>query len=305
MIELNKEKFKIIGCENTDADKILRPNLTFWQDAWRRLKKNKVAMISLYILAIITLMCIIGPYLDGIKYSEQHKGMLDLKPNSKYWFGTDQLGRDLFSRLWMGGRVSIEIGIIGTIVEVVVGCLYGGISGYVGGITDEIMMRVIEILSSIPGMIIIILLSVVLGKGMVPLIIAMTVTGWVGLARMIRGQTMQLRESEYVLAAQALGADSGRIITRHLLPNTLGIVIIYAAMDVPGFIFGEAFLSFIGLGIQPPDTSWGALISYGQQSFEFYPHELLFPAIVMSIYMLAFNLFGDGLRDAFDPKLRQ
>jgi len=305
MMELNKEKFKIIGCENADADKILRPNLTFWQDAWRRLKKNKVAMISLYLLGIITILCIIGPYLGGLDYTEQRKGMSDLAPSAKFWFGTDQLGRDLFSRLWMGGRVSIAIGIIGTIIEVVVGCLYGGIAGYFGGLTDEIMMRIVEILSSIPNMIVVILLSVVLGKGMVPLIIAMTITGWVGLARQIRGQLMQLRESEYVLAAQALGADSGRIITRHLLPNSIGIIIIYSAMDVPSFVFGEAFLSFIGLGIQPPMTSWGQLISYGQQSFEFYPHELLFPAAVMSIYMLTFNLFGDGLRDAFDPKMRQ
>jgi oligopeptide transport system permease protein len=262
-------------------------------------------MVSLYILVIITVMSIIGPYIDGKDFSEQHKGMSDLVPSAKFWFGTDQLGRDLFSRLWMGGRVSIIIGFIGTILDIVVGCLYGGVAGYFGGLTDEIMMRIVEILSSIPYLIIVILLSVVLGKGIIPLIIAMTITGWVGLARIIRGQIMQLKESEYVLAAQALGADSGRIITRHLLPNTIGIIIINAAMDVPGFIFGEAFLSFIGLGIQPPDTSWGALISYGQQSFEFYPHELLFPAIVMSLYMLSFNLFGDGLRDALDPKLRQ
>lgn len=305
MQELNRDKFVIIGCDGEDADKILRPNMTFWQDAWRRLKKNKIAMISLWMLGIISIMTIIGPYLDGQDFTFQNKGMMDLKPSGKFWFGTDQLGRDLFSRLWIGGRVSIIIGIFGTAIEICVGCLYGGISGYFGGITDEIMMRVVEIMSSIPDMIVIILLSVVLGKGIIPLIIAMTITGWIGLARMIRGQVMQLKESEYVLAAQALGADPGRIITRHLLPNTIGIIIIQTSMAIPGFIFGEAFLSFIGLGIQPPQTSWGQLVSYGQQSFEFYPHELLFPAIVMSVYMLSFNLLGDGLRDAFDPKLRQ
>lgn len=305
MKELDRNKFKIIGCENIDADVILRPNLTFWQDAIRRLKKNKIAMISFYTLIFLSLMCIIGPHLNGQDYKELHKGFSDLAPNKTYWFGTDQLGRDLFTRLWMGGRVSIIIGLIGTVIELFVGCLYGGIAGYFGGLADEIMMRIIEIISSIPNMIVVILLSVRLKKGMVPLIIAMTITGWVGLARMIRGQLMQLKESEYVLAAQALGADSGRIITRHLLPNTIGIIIIYASMDIPSFIFGEAYLSFLGLGIQPPKTSWGQLINFGQQSFEFYPHELLFPAVVMSIYMLAFNLLGDGLRDAFDPKLRQ
>ncbi|WP_125152759.1 ABC transporter permease [Clostridium rectalis] len=306
MADLNKENFKIIGCENADADLIVRPNITYWQDAWRRLKQNKIAMISLVLLVLIIIMCIVGPYISPHKYSEQNMNLLNQSPNSEYWFGTDNLGRDLFSRLWIGGRVSIAIGIIGTLIEVVIGCIYGGISGYFGGLVDDIMMRIVEVLNSIPYMIIVIIISVVLGQsGMLSLLIALCITGWTGMARMVRGQVMQLKESEYVLAAQALGANWGKIVMRHLIPNTIGIIIVYMTFDIPGFIFSEAFLSFIGLGIQPPKTSWGAMCSFGQSVMDFYPYQLLFPALAISLTMLAFNLLGDGLRDALDPKLRQ
>ncbi|OFI06129.1 dipeptide transport system permease protein DppC [Clostridium acetireducens DSM 10703] len=305
MTELSKEKFKIIGCENFNSEQITRPNMSYWQDAWRRLKQNKVAVLSLVILIIVTIMTIIGPSLTPFKYSETNSSIINLKPNAQHWFGTDSLGRDIFARVWIGGRVSIIIGILGTLIETVVGVIYGGISGYFGGLVDDIMMRIVEVLMSIPYLMIVILISLILGKGMFALILAMTITGWCGMARIIRGQILQIKEQEFVLAAQALGAKPLRIILKHLIPNTLGVMIVYITLDVPSFIFGEAFLSFIGLGIQSPQTSWGALAATAQQNLMFYPYQLFFPSLMISLTMLAFNLLGDGLRDALDPKLRQ
>lgn len=306
MAELSKEKFEIIGCDNIDAEGILRPSMTYWQDAWRRLKKNKVAMFSLILLILMALMTVIGPMIANFEYEAMNKGMEDLSPNSTFWFGTDTLGRDLFARVWVGGRVSIMIGLIGAVVDTVVGVIYGGISGYAGGLVDDIMMRVVEILASIPYLIIVILIRVIIkGGGIMPLILAMTITGWTYMARLIRGQVLQIKEQEYILAAKALGANPSRIIARHLLPNTLGVMIVAITFDIPGFIFGEAFLSFLGLGVQSPMTSWGALAQVGQQKMMFYPYQLIFPALAISITMLAFQLLGDGLRDALDPKLRQ
>lgn len=306
MQELNKDKFQIIGCDNADADVITRPNITYWQDAWRRLKKNKLAMVSLFALIIMGILVMVGPYLNpngGLNNIDT--SLINASPSGKFWFGNDQLGRDLFTRVWQGGRVSIIIGLVATAVEIIVGCIYGGIMGYFGGLADDIMMRIVEILDSIPYLIVVILISVVMGSGLGSLLLALCLAAWTGTARQIRGMVLQLRESEYVLAAVALGADPGRIITKHLIPNTLGILIMNISFAIPGFIFNEAFLSFIGLGIQPPETSWGALISFGQSTFEFYPHQLFFPAGALFITMLAFNLLGDGLRDALDPRLRQ
>lgn len=305
MTELNKEKFEIIGCENSNADIITRPTITYWQDAWRRLKKNPVAMFSLGLLIFLTIMVVVGPYINGKGFSEVDAANKNLSPSSKYWFGTDILGRDLFSRIWYGGRVSIAIGLVATFIQVTLGCLYGGVMAYFGGWVDEIMMRIIEVVTSIPGLLLTILMMVVLGNSMGTLIIALTITAWCGTARMIRGQLMQLRESEYVLAAQALGASPGRVVIKHLIPNTIGVLILNIATSIPGYIFGEASLSFLGLGLQPPNTSWGVLISYGQQAMEFYPYQLIFPALALCLTVLAFNLLGDGLRDALDPRLRQ
>jgi oligopeptide transport system permease protein len=306
MAEISKEKFQIIGCNNLDAEGILRPSMTYWQDAWRRLKKNKVAMVSLVLLGLIILMTIIGPMISKFAYDATNNDMLNKKPNSTYWFGTDTLGRDLFARVWKGGRISIAIGIIGAIVDTVVGTIYGGISGYLGGIADDIMMRILEILMSIPYLVLVILIRVLMeGGGMAPLIIAMTITGWCYMARLIRGQLLQIKEQEYILAAKALGANPSRVIAKHLIPNTLGVMIVAITFDIPGFIFAEAFLSFLGIGVQSPMTSWGALAAAGQQNLMFYAYQLIFPAIAISLTMLSFNLLGDGLRDALDPKLRQ
>jgi oligopeptide transport system permease protein len=305
MAELSREKFRTIGINNDDADLIVRPNITYWQDAWRRLKKNKVALVSLFVLIIVGIMTLFGPYLSGKDFTLQSIPLANKKPSAEYWFGTDNLGRDMFSRLWIGGRVSLAIALVGTLIEVVIGCIYGGVSGYFGGKVDTLMMRIVEILNSIPYMIVVILFAVVLKPGMTSLLLALCVTGWTGMARMTRGQVLQLKQSEYVMAAKSLGASSTRIILKHMIPNTIGIIIVYVSFDIPSFIFAEAFLSFIGLGIQPPNTSWGAMTSFGQTVIDFYPHQLIFPAAAISLTMLAFNLLGDGLRDALDPKMRQ
>ncbi len=271
----------------------------------RRLKKNKVAMLSLFFLIFMILMCIFAPYIYPHPYNEQNIAMTNQGPTAEHIFGLDDLGRDIFARIWVGGRVSLTIGIVGALVSLVVGTLYGGISGFCGGIVDDVMMRILEIIVGIPYMVVVIIVSVFLGKGMTSLMIALCMTSWTGLARLVRGEIIELKESEYVMAARVLGTPPFRIITRHLIPNTLSIIIINTTFSIPGFIFSEAFLSFLGMGIQPPLTSWGAMAALGQQQMTYYPHELIFPALAISVTMLAFNLLGDGLRDAFDPKLRQ
>lgn len=304
MSELNKESFEPLIFNKDIEDENVRPNISYWKDAWRRLRKNYIAMISLVTLGIIVIMVIIGPHIRGIDYMTIHSSVKNLTPSSKYWFGTDSLGRDMFSRVWVGARVSIIIAVVATVVQIVVGCIYGGIMAYFGGFVDEIMMRMIEILSSIPNLIFTILIIVVLGGGLFSLLIALCITAWIGTARMIRGQIMQLRESEYVLAAEALGASPARIIIKHLLPNTIGLIILDLATSIPSYIFSETVLSFLGFGIQPPKFSLGSLLSIGQENMAFYPYQLIYPSIVLCVIVLAFNLFGDGLRDALDPKLR-
>ena len=205
MAELSKDKFKIVGINKDEMDLIVRPNLTYWQDAWRRLKKNKVAMISLVALILLIFFVLFGPAISGKNYQEQNIKIANQSPSSNFWFGTDNLGRDMFSRLWVGGRVSLSIAVIATLLEVIVGCIYGGISGYFGGKVDNVMMRIVEILNSIPYLIVVILFSVILGSGMVSLLLALCVTAWTGMARMVRGQVLQLKESEYVMAARTLG----------------------------------------------------------------------------------------------------
>lgn len=305
MAEIDKSKFIIEGCEKNDADAVVRPSITFWQDAWRRLKKNPIAMISLVVLIFFTIMVIIGPYISGQNYKIVNPKFKNIAPNSQYWFGTNLLGKDLFSLIWLGGRVSVVIGLVATFIQVVVGCIYGGIMAYFGGYVDEVMMRIIEVLNSVPSLLVTILFSCILGNGLFALLVALCITAWTGTARMIRGQIMQLRESEYVLAAKALGASPGRIITKHLIPNTIGLLILDIAQSIPGYIFAEAGLSFIGLGLQPPNTSWGVLISVGEQVVAFYPYQLIIPSIALCAFVLAFNLLGDGLTNALDPKLRQ
>lgn len=305
MEELNVRSFKNIGCDYSKSDAIVRPTVTYWQDAWRRLKKNPIAMVSLVALIIFTIMIIVGPYIRGYDLVTIVPTKKNLGPCSEFWFGTDSLGRDLFGRVWIGARASILVAIACTVIQIVIGCAYGGVMAYFGGWVDDIMMRIIEVVTSMPSLLITIIIMMVLGNSMGSLLVAMCITSWCGTARQMRGQIMQLRESEYVMAAETLGASPSRIIIKHLIPNTLSILILNVASSIPGYIFTEAGLSFLGIGLQPPDTSLGVLISAGQATMEFYPYQLFFPALILCLIVLAFNLLGDGLRDALDPRLRQ
>lgn len=305
MEELNIKSFKNIGCDASKSDAMVRPTVTYWSDAWRRLKKNPVAMAALVALCLFTIMVIIGPYIRGYDINTIVAKDKNLVPSAKYWFGTDNLGRDLFSRVWLGTRASIIVAIMCTGIQIVVGCVYGGIMAYFGGWVDDVMMRIIEVVTSMPSLLITMIIMMVLGNSLFALLVAMCVTSWCGTARQMRGQIMQLRESEYVMAAETLGASPSRIILKHFIPNTLSILIINVASSIPGYIFTEAGLGFLGIGLQPPDTSLGVLISAGQATMEFYPYQLFFPALILCLIVLAFNLLGDGLRDALDPRLRQ
>lgn len=306
METVSKEKFRKIDLSNTDKEIIARPKMTYWQDAWRRLKSNKVAILAVIILAIIMIMSAIGPYINEFDYKSIDSSKINTKPNKIHWFGTDELGRDIFSRVWQAGRVSIIIGIFGALISTVVGSIYGAIAAYFGGRIDTIMMRIVEILLSIPYLIVVILISIITEeRNLGTLLISLTLTGWCGMARLVRGQMLQIKQQEFIMAAEALGVRPWKIITKHLIPNSLGVVIVAITFNIPGYIFAETFLSYIGLGIQPPETSWGALASAAQQNFIFYPYQLFFPSLMIALTMLSFTLLGDGLRDALDPKLRQ
>lgn len=302
---LTDDLFNQVGVDEEASEAITRPSISYWQDAMRRLRANKVAMFSLVLLAVIIFMCIFAPMFLPVKYDTQNYDITNQGPTLQHIFGCDDLGRDIFARIWVGGRVSLTIGLVGAVVSLIVGVLYGGISGFIGGKCDEIMMRIMDVVVSIPYMVVVIIFSLFLGKGMGALLVALTVTSWTGLARIVRGQVIELKQSEYVMAARTLGTSSMKIIVRHMIPNTMSVIIINTTFAIPSFIFSEAFLSFLGMGIQPPLTSWGAMAALGQQQMTYYPHELIFPALAISVTMLAFNLLGDGLRDAFDPKLRK
>lgn len=304
-MEISKEKFRHVGINEGESQAIVRPSMTYWQDAWRRLKKNKIAMVGLFVIIIMTIMSIIGPMMVPYVHSDNDLSNTDQWPSKEHWFGTDDLGRDLWARVWVGARVSLFIGLMAALLDTLLGVLIGGISGYYGGKLDMLIMRFIDVMIAIPGMIFIILIMVIVGSGVVPIIISFAITGWLSMARLVRGQILQLKEQEFVLAAKTLGANSSRLIFRHLIPNTLGVIIVSLTMRIPSAIFTEAFLSFIGLGVKPPMSSWGQLASFGAAVLRVYPYRLFIPAFFISITMLSLNLFGDGLRDALDPRLRR
>lgn len=297
--------FERIGTKGLSGEDIGKKSLTYWADVWRRFRSNKLAIFGLILLVLVVILLFAGPTMTGKNYQYIDASIKNTSPNGTYWFGTDDMGRDLFTRVCVGGRISIYIGLCCTVVMFVIGALVGALAGLKGGVVDDIIMRICEFIGNLPYLIIVVILSMVLGRSLFSLVFAMSLTAWVGTARMVRGQILQLKEQDYVQAARALGADTKRIIIKHLLPNTLGIIMVDITMSVPGFIFSEAFLSYIGLGVRPPETSWGALASAGQQQLMFYPYQLFFPCLLIIITMLSFHLIGDGLSDALDPKLRQ
>lgn len=377
--EIPKELFVPLEKSEDESEKISGPSRSFLQDARRTFFKNKVAVISVLLLLIITIMSIFGPNMNEYGLDDQDLSRAKMPPKvpvlekvswlgfdgtlknqfegddvegaidnayaryksddefidievlsegdgtensaevkAKYhiyekkemndvnfWLGTDTLGRDQWTRVWIGTRVSLIIAVVAALVDLIIGVTYGGISAYYGGRVDNIMQRILEVLIGIPNLVVIILMILILQPGIISIIVALTITGWIGMARIVRGEVLKLKNQEFVLAARTLGTSSGSIIKKHLIPNMSGIIIINTMFTIPSAIFFEAFLSFIGLGLVPPDASLGTLINTGFENLRLYPHMLVYPAILISVIMIAFNLIGDGLRDAFDPKMHK
>ena len=275
---------------------------SLWSDAWRRLRSNRPALAGLIFILVVGTICALSPLLAPYPFEATNLSLGPTSPSSEHWLGTDTLGRDLISRMLYGGRISLLVGLLATLVSLTIGVSYGLISGFAGGWTDRIMMRLVEIIYSMPFTIFVILLTVVFGRNIVLIFVAIGTVEWLTMARIVRGQALSLKVQEFVQASRALGQSRRKIITKHLLPNILGTIIVYATLTIPSVMLLEAFVSFLGLGIQPPMTSWGILIKEGADAMEAYPWLLIFPSIVFSLTLFSLNFLGDGLRDAFDPR---
>ena len=275
-------------------------------DAWRVLKKNKAAATSAWVMVVMGLMVIIGPLVSPFALDQTDWYQISARPDlaSGHIFGTDNLGRDLFVRVMHGGRVSLMVGLVATMVSVIIGVSYGSISGFIGGKTDAIMMRVVDVLYAMPFLFFVILLMVFFGRSIFLIFVAIGAVNWLDIARIVRGQTLNLKGKEFVDAAKVGGATTTRIVFKHIVPNLLGLVVVYVALTVPQVILVESFLSFLGLGVQEPMTSWGALVNQGARQMETSPWMLLFPGMFLAATLFCFNFIGDGLRDALDPKDR-
>jgi len=305
MHEIPKDKFTPLPARKKDTAEISRPSVTYWGDAWRRLRHNKMAMLGMYTIIFVVLLAILGPILSQHSYSDQFLDKQGFGPSNEHWFGTDSLGRDLFVRVLYGARISLAVGLVASLINLTIGVLYGGIAGLAGGRVDNLMMRIVDMFYSIPLVLYVILLMVVIGPGLKSIFMALGLVYWLEMARVVRAQILTLKEQEFVMAARALGASQARILFRHLIPNCMGPIIITVSMNIPLAIFTEAFLSFLGLGVAIPMASWGVLASDALPAIRSYPHMLFFPAMAISVTMLAFNFLGDGLRDALDPRLRK
>ncbi|MEP6603617.1 MAG: ABC transporter permease [Spartobacteria bacterium] len=272
------------------------------RDAWHRLAKNKMAVVCALILILLTLLSILAPLLLKQSYETQNLALGATPPSAQHWLGTDTLGRDLLIRILYGGRVSLSVGLCATAVALVIGVIYGAVSGFIGGKIDIFMMRIVDIIFALPFTVFVILLMVFFGRKFVLLFVAIGAVQWLTMARIVRGQVMSLRKMEFVEAAEALGLSRLRIIFRHIIPNALGPIIVYATLTVPAVMLLEAFLSFLGLGVQPPMSSWGVLIKDGADSMEEFPWLLIFPGAILALTLFSLNFLGDGLRDALDPR---
>lgn len=332
--KLTDDLFEIEKQLDKDAEQISPEPVSYWTDSWKRLKKNKGAVIGLILITVIIFLALAGPFMNSHGFDEQNLQLSNLPPkvpvlehvsylgldghtingedayevknvDGYYWFGTDNLGRDIWTRVWQGTQISLYIAFLAALLDLLIGVAYGSISAYYGGKVDNVMQRIIEVLIGIPNLIVIILLILILQPGIVSITLAMVITGWVNMARIIRGQVLKLKGQEFVLASRTLGAGDGRLIWRHLIPNSIGPIIITTMFTIPSAIFTEAFLSFIGLGLQPPIASLGTIVNDGFDLIQIYPHMLIFSSIIISLIMISFNLLGDGLRDAFDPKMRR
>ncbi|SET64215.1 ABC transporter permease [Paenibacillus sp. NFR01] len=302
---LTAEDFRKIGIDEKEAEVIQRESLSAWRDSWQRLRQNKMAMTALIVLGVIVLASLIGPLFSKYNYYSNDLLSTNKPPSLKHLFGTDDLGRDIFVRTWYGARISLLVGLCAAAIDLFIGVIYGGIMGYFGGRVDNIMNKFSEVLYAIPYLLVVILLLVVMEPSLGTIILALTITGWINMSWIVRGEIMQLKNREFVLASRSMGAGSKRLLFRHLLPNAVGPIIVTITLSVPNAIFAEAFLSFLGLGVQAPIASLGSMINDSLTGWLYYPWRFLFPAILISLTMLSFNIFGDGLRDALDPKLKK
>ena len=342
-ITFQPDDFVLKGADNTKLDMNFASQ-KFWKDAYLRFKKNKGAVFSLFVILLIVLLAIIGPMISKYTYQEQNIKETNMAPripglealgiadgsetlktstgskvknayivnketgeksDTYYWFGSDALGRDIWTRTWTGTRVSLYIAIVAVLIDMLIGLSYGLISGYYGGRVDSVMQRFAEIINSIPTLVIVTLLMLVLKPGLMTITLALMLTGWIGMSRISRAQMLKLKEQEFVLASHTLGASNGRVIFSEILPNIIGQLITNTMFSIPSAIFTEAFLSFVGLGIPEPMCSLGSLISYGFRSFTTHPYQIVPPVVVLALLMLCFNMLADGLRDAFDPKMKE
>ena len=275
---------------------------SLWKDAWLRLRKNRLALIGLFVLLFFILIALLTPWIAPYSYATQNLELGATPPSAEHWLGTDIFGRDLLTQVMYGGRISLAVGFVATAVALVIGVTWGAVAGYAGGRTDAVMMRLVDIMYALPFMIFIVLLMVVFGRNMLLLFLAIGAVEWLTMARIMRSQVQTLRQQEFVEAAISLGLSPGAIIRRHLIPNALGPIIVYTTLTIPSVMLLEAFLSFLGLGVQPPKTSWGLLISYGAETMEEFPWLLIFPGLALSITLFCLNFLGDGLRDALDVR---
>lgn len=340
-MQLNAEDFLPATADEKKELVVMRESTTYWKDAIQRFRKNKVAMIAFFVIIAVLIFAFIVPSFYPYQYDDQIRGSEDLRPMQysqseqqkiaagekvfPHVFGTDSFGRDLGVRVMIGSKISLMVGLVASALVLLIGSIYGAIAGYFGGKVDLIMMRIVDIIYSVPDMLIIILLQVTLkapltqlfdsnpafaglqkvGVGLISIFITFSLLYWVGMARIVRGQIMTLKEQEFVTAAKALGASNSRIITKHLLPNCIGTLIVTTTLQIPSAIFTEAFLSFLGLGVAAPMASLGSLASAAIGGITSYAYRLVVPSVAISLIILSFNLFGDGLRDAFDPKLKK
>ncbi|HUC61501.1 MAG TPA: ABC transporter permease subunit [Alphaproteobacteria bacterium] len=279
---------------------------SLWQDALRRLIRNRAAVAGLVALGVIALLAILAPWISPHPYDAIYWDKIAIPPDwhDRFYFGTDSNGRDLFARTLYGGRVSLMVGIVATAVSLVIGVVYGAVAGYLGGRVDALMMRFVDILYALPFMFMVIILMVLFGRNIVLIFVAIGAVEWLTMARIVRGQTLTLRQAPFVEAARAAGVSSWTIVRRHIIPNALGPIAVYATLTVPNVILAESFLSFLGLGVQEPNTSWGVLISEGTRAIEACPWQLAFPGLFLAVTLFSLNFIGDGLRDALDPKDR-
>ena len=295
----------VIREDDALAEELPRPSVTYWRDVWQRFRRDRLALVGLIVIAIMTVLCIVMPMVSPYTYDGSDYMNMNSTPTWAQPCGTDQMGRDQFSRIMYGARISLTIGFVAAAINFAIGVIYGGLAGYLGGRADMVLMRIVDILSSLPSLLYIVLIMLIFGSNIGSVILALCFTSWIGTARVVRSEVMHLKHSEYVLASRLSGAGTWHLLTQHLVPNAMGPIIVSTAFLIPGAIFSEAFLSFLGIGIQAPQASWGSLANAAIPVMQMYPHLMLFPVLAICVTMFSFNFIGDGLRDALDPRLKK